>query len=360
MATEVYVDPAINANSGAGTIGDPYGDLQYALNTVTRDGTNGNRFNIKAGTAEILTAALSLGTYGTPTVAAPLIFQGYTSAAGDGGIGEISGNGSYGVFTTSGQGFTRWFDLKMGNCGGNLILHAGTNTLVRNCEIHTNTTHGVALTSGSSQFCDSWIHDTRGSYAINIAGLVQGCFIDQGSGASTFGIDGSTGSRNGNLVRGYANGINVGQGESAIGNTVIGVTTASARGLVTGFYSVFINNLVTGYSGSGAIGINAANSGNILINNAFWNNTTNISGTKNFVTGTVTLAGDPFVDTSQKDYSTSEASLLVAVPSLFRGTTDGGASGTTNAAYIGAVQASGGGGGGGASFPLIGPGGLVY
>ena len=52
--TEVYVDPAINGNSGTGTLVDPYGDLQYALDTKARDSTNGDRFNIKAGTAEVL------------------------------------------------------------------------------------------------------------------------------------------------------------------------------------------------------------------------------------------------------------------------------------------------------------------
>lgn len=87
--TEYYIDPAIDANSGTGTIGDPFGDLQYALDTVTRDGTNGDRFNVKAGTAEVLTAALSLATYGTPTEAAPLVIQGYTSAAG----GDAGGRG---------------------------------------------------------------------------------------------------------------------------------------------------------------------------------------------------------------------------------------------------------------------------
>ena len=48
--TQYYVDPAINANSGTGTIGDPYGDLQYALNTLTRDPTDGDQINVKATT----------------------------------------------------------------------------------------------------------------------------------------------------------------------------------------------------------------------------------------------------------------------------------------------------------------------
>lgn len=112
--TEYYVDPAINANSGTGTIGDPFGDLQYGLNTVTRNATDGDRFNIKAGTAEVMAAAIDLTTYGTPTQAAPLIFQGYTSAQGDGGIGEINNGGAnVSVISSTTLTFIHWIDLKL-------------------------------------------------------------------------------------------------------------------------------------------------------------------------------------------------------------------------------------------------------
>ena len=90
--THVYVDPSIAGDSGTGTIGDPYGDLQYALNTVTR-GTDGNQFNIKAGTDEVLAASITTATYGTPSTSQPLIFRGYTSAANDGGQASIDCNG---------------------------------------------------------------------------------------------------------------------------------------------------------------------------------------------------------------------------------------------------------------------------
>jgi len=92
-ATVYYVDPAIDANSGAGTLGDPYGDLQYALDTVTRNASNGDRFCIKSGTDENLSANLDLSTYGTPAAYQPLILQGYDAAAQDGGIGVLNGGG---------------------------------------------------------------------------------------------------------------------------------------------------------------------------------------------------------------------------------------------------------------------------
>jgi len=50
--TEIYVDPAIAANSGTGTSGDPYGDLQYALNRqpLQHQGGNGGNSRGRAGT----------------------------------------------------------------------------------------------------------------------------------------------------------------------------------------------------------------------------------------------------------------------------------------------------------------------
>ena len=99
--SETYVDPSIAGASGAGTVGDPYGDLQHALDTMTRDATNGDRINIKAGTDEILAGVIDLTTYGTPSSAAHLVFQGYTSAAGDGGIGGIDANAGAAVYSAA-------------------------------------------------------------------------------------------------------------------------------------------------------------------------------------------------------------------------------------------------------------------
>ena len=338
--TEIYVDPFINANSGTGTIGDPYGDLQYALNTVSRDATNGNRFNVKAGTAEVLTAAISLTTYGTPTAAAPCWFEGYTSAAEDGGRGEITGNGSYGIFASNGVGFTRWKNLKLGNCGANFILYPGTNTLVDSCELHTNNNHGLPMLGASSMLIDSWVHGTRGSYAVNCP-FVIGCFIEDGTTTAP-AIDTGVTYAIGNLISGFKFGINVNQGLGVFGNTIVGTNAASGHGISLSFYSQASNNLITGYSGSGARGITTAGlHGQVIANNAFWNCATNIGGGgTNLIRGSVSLGSDPFVDAAGGDYSTTEAALLAAMPSLLRG------SSTTNAAYIGAAQTVSSGGGG--------------
>ncbi len=113
--TQTYVDPSINANSGTGTVGDPYGDLQYALDTMTRDSTDGDQINIKAGTAEVLTGSLDFTTYGTPSSTAALSFSGYTSSENDGGIGSIDGDGSYKIASL--PNYSMMKDLELFNSG---------------------------------------------------------------------------------------------------------------------------------------------------------------------------------------------------------------------------------------------------
>lgn len=280
--TEIYVDPAINANSGTGTIGDPYGDLQYALNTASRDTTNGNRINIKAGTDEVMSSAISLATFGTPGSTSPLIFQGYTSAAGDGGIGGISGGGSVAIFSAASH-YTHFVDLHLHNCGAADILTIG-NAMVANCEFDNTTGNG--LSQG------------------NAIGLVLGCNFHNISGN---GVNkSSTGPIQ--VIRNYfKNGansfnaaINTNQQLSAVGN-IISVSGAS-DGIVNPSYfnliernSIFSNggtgqgiraggagiagyvlsNLIEGFSGSGGVGIEVFDELNCLGSNAVYNCATN-------------------------------------------------------------------------------------
>src|SRR5690242_15767610 len=94
--SDYYVDP-LNGNdsTGTGTSGNPWQTTQKALNTITRNTTNGDRINIRNTASDVLTGALSFATYGTPTTVAPLILEGYSSTAGDSGIGTLDGNASF-------------------------------------------------------------------------------------------------------------------------------------------------------------------------------------------------------------------------------------------------------------------------
>ena len=168
-----YVDPSIDANTGAGTVGDPYGDLQYCLDTITRDSSAGDRINVKAGTAEVLSATLSIATYGTPSFGAGLVFAGYTSSEGDGGTGAIDGNGSHSIWNlTSVEGIS-FCNMDLGNCGSSVVLAFDRFCSVKDCKVHTTTGNGITGQAGLSRV---WLD--------NIGGV--GCSLDTQSAYDCF------------------------------------------------------------------------------------------------------------------------------------------------------------------------------
>lgn len=291
--TETYVDPSIAADSGAGSIGDPYGDLQYALDNVTRDATNGDRFNIKAGTAELPTGTLSLATYGTSLAAdAPLIFQGYTSAAGDGGKGEI--NGGAGNFTLMpATQFIICRDLKLHNTGtaGIIVWNAVNWNLLERCEFATST-NARALYMGTGtrvlncSFSGGW------AAAQNIVDFTTGLAIGNwfnvdaavGNALTFSGNDGAVALRNifscgavaSTMLRVQGRGGIISQNSIlAAAATGIGISLEAAGDGV-----IVTNNIVEGFSGTGGDGIQVASGAKIALyaGNAYYNNTANETG----------------------------------------------------------------------------------
>jgi hypothetical protein len=359
--TNYFVDPAINANSGTGTIGDPFGDLQYALNNVTRNSTDGDMFHIKAGTAEVLTADLSLATYGTPTAAAALYFQGYTATAGDGGIGEISGGGSVGIYdlgNNASKTFLHFWDMKLGNCGAARILSLGATCSLVNCEVHTSTatlavnvtggfravgclfrdisgTSNVSISSGEGSFVYCVFRSSGGTQVLNATSsgfvTVVGCVFDLSTDTSL----------SGSLATG-----------TYVGNTFY-TAAANTLGLLrTGSNSnsaaVVVNNVVVGSSGTGGIGYQLETAQAIHGGNAYYNNTTNQSASATNkaayeLKAPLSLGANPFVDAANDDFNlaTGSTAIEAAWPSAWKGY-----AATTNAADIGAVQAGAGAGGG--------------
>lgn len=319
--TNVYVDPAIAANSGTGTIGDPYGDLQFALNTKARDTTNGDQFNVKAGTSEILASALTLATYGTPTATAPLIIRGYTAAANDGGIGVVSGNGSVACFTGS-PVHTKLVNMRWTNTGSNVVVTLGTGALVLACEVDTSTGGGITAASGGV-IVNNYIHNTTGS------GISSNCFvygntlrnetndfvqaINVTGGGALFNIIDIDGASHGILINSsfvlamfnsiYSNG--------GTGNGIRNNNTAHTS-------LALLNNTVEGFSGVGGIGFLLAGQ-NIDISgyNLAYNNTTNysITGDVNVSLGGNDAAGaSPFTNAGSDDFDPI-AGLLALYPS---------------------------------------------
>jgi hypothetical protein len=288
---------------------------------MTRDGTNGDRINIKAGTDEVLAAALSLTTYGTPTQAAPLILQGYTSAAGDGGIGGISGAATYSMFAVATLDFIALIDLHMHNSGTADIVALDDNIVVIRCHVNNTTGSGVN---------------------VDIQSKVLGCYVhDCGSAAGKSLIDvGDRSAAIGNWILnddGSSNTISLGVGAfSVAAHNIIKVTSAStstsaaaintstsdgaliygnsiyangrasigisAAGGGSSYEHVVINNIVEGFSGVGGVGIRVV--GYAAIGNAAYNNTTNydLSGINGLSENNDTLSGSAFVDATNNDF----------------------------------------------------------
>jgi hypothetical protein len=324
--TAYFVDPAINGNSGTGTIGDPYGDLQYALNTVTRDATNGDIFHVKAGTAEVLAAALTLATYGTPTAAAPLVLRGYTSAANDGGVGEINCNGVT-MWAATTYDFVTLIDLEMHTFGNNNGVGLRNYCHLVRCEVHkgASTPSGKTLVnlSGYVAVVGCYIHDghtNSTSVAVSTGALVAHNYLAgfDGAGISTNNAATITGNiinlganvSSGGIVHASSNPTNVIGNViySSVANTGIGINVGNSSGR---YCNLVINNIVIGFSGVGGDGITGAAGSFAVVAgyNAYYNNTTNnsIPVTYNDLGNDVSLSADPFTDAANGDFSLTAA-----------------------------------------------------
>lgn len=357
--TQVYVDPAIAGNSGTGTIGDPYGDLQYALNTQARDAANGDQFNIKVGTSEF--GAISLTTYGTPTYAAPLVIRGYTATANDGGRATLDGSGA--AIINEAKDFINLIDLRFTNCGANTPVTIRHYCLVEGCQFDSATgnqfmyiqrqsvvdrCYFVGSPAARALYCDS--ASVRGCY-FNIASGVPAIYtVNTARPFSAFG----------NVIlltHASGRGIYLDDGYNMVANNVIYSSAASAAnmfGISAGANVDSLevwNNIIVGFEGATNVGILSEVKPILVGHNAFYNNTANESYTVDPVLdlgGDVALAADPFTDAANGDFSLTAAGKTalrgVGWPGAYLGAhanTDGHI--TIGALQYGEAEAGGGG-----------------
>jgi len=253
-----FVDPASGSDStGNGTLANPWASVQHAADNITKDTTNSDQINVKAGSADVLSATLNVTSY-SPTDQNPLIIRGYTSSANDGGQGEIDGNGSQ----INSNGFVAWIDMKLGNQGsGNL-----SGLSAQNCEISgsTSTSFGQSVIN----WYNCYLHDIA---AITVGGInFHGCYIEEGdtipfsssNGALMFGNSNSRVINNILILKSTnINGFATNRERNFfLNNTVFSVNASTASGFFfqdTQYcrYSTVANNIVEGFSGTGGKGI---------------------------------------------------------------------------------------------------------
>jgi len=298
--TDWVVDPAINADSGVGTLGDPFGDLQYALDQVGtspgRAANGGDAFHVKSGTAEVMNAKLSIATYGTPALAGPLIIRGFTTSLYDGGVGQISGNsGTYPIFEEATAPAVHFQDLELYDCGsGAFVVRTGQNSSVINCEVHGCDGTGVsvgqhsvvanchtydlgigsasdrAIMAGNNSEIVMCYYETAGtrrigSFAIeaNSNSMVEGCFV---------------------VLRHVSEGgiLFAAQSVRAMHNLVLNIVNGTAIGMQYGISgNAVVGNILAGFAGTGGLGIQNQNPGLIALfrGNAFYNSAQDVKST---------------------------------------------------------------------------------
>ena len=160
-STNYYVDPVGGNDSTGDGLSDAtaWKTTQKALDTITRNSTSGDRINIKAGGADVLSSALSFTSFGGPSTGAPAIFQGYTSVTGDGGMGDIDGGGN--SINIDGKNGVYFIDMKLHNTGSNMIHTGGAFASFLRCELYDSDSKGLIL--GSQSNCvGCYFHDITG------------------------------------------------------------------------------------------------------------------------------------------------------------------------------------------------------
>lgn len=260
---EIYVDPSIDTDSGAGTSGDPYGRLQYALDNATRGGIGANnRFNVKAGTTTTLSAPLSMSTFGAGSVNEPCTIQGYTSSPGDGGIATIDGNGgNFHIFgaTASVDWYWHFEDMKLTNTGTAAVFGANANYLMcTNCEI-SDGLETIADAAASELFERCYIKGMSAGALTKVR--VNHCFVRHGGTlAAITNTTDMVSTNNLILVESDVVGINLNSPttERVFNNSILctagGALTNSGIRVTAPRAANVINNLIEGFNA--ALGVN--------------------------------------------------------------------------------------------------------
>ncbi len=329
--TNIYVDPSIAADSGAGTVGDPYGDLQYALNQVTRDSTNGDQFNVKAGTAELETTTLSFVTYGSPTDAAPVIIRGYTSAADDGGIGEIDMQGNNASISTTVRVY--FVHMNLHSTGSADIITGSAGVI--DCELHGTT--GKIFNSAGGVLIGTHVYDFSGSQSIN-AKRTHYNYIDNTQTTTTTGVIIDSGATSSSII----GNIIISNSSAAVGISidddsilVTGNSILSSAGTGTGIRlgvnrtgHIITNNIIEGFNGTGGAGfdgVSRSEGSTVFAGNAAYNNTTDYANPADevFAEDNETLSATPFAKSGANTF----ANRLVYFSAADTGNVHGGAYG---------------------------------
>lgn len=257
-------------------VGNPWKTVQFALDNITQDTADGDVINIKTGGLNTLSASLDLSTYGTPSLTAPLIFRGYTSVAKDGGRGDLNGDGARAVLAGTPNG-VHFIDMACWKAGSSTVLALGQNCSLINCRVYDTT--GTLVTISSHHYVNHCrFNDCSGTLALALtSGVITNCtFADSATQQPRTWLSGGSGSiyiiNNLFQLSLDTRGIEVTSEMFIVNNSFFGAagTGTAIKTLADRNRIIILNNIVSGFSGSGGVGIDLRSGDTIL---AYSNNT---------------------------------------------------------------------------------------
>ena len=302
----------VRCDNHTGAVGLPWATTQHASDFTTRDAANGDRFNIRDTADDVLAAVLDHTAYGVPANTAPWILQGYTTVAGDGGIGGISGGAAVAIINNSGLNYVHIRDMHLHNCGAAAyIVYAGTRSSFTNLEVDNCTGTAGLRTGKNATITKCRVHNIQGIGIYTSEGS-QAFFntLENGANDFTFAInmvgDGGVAAFNVIDIDGASDGITTAFYSFILGNSIYS-SAGTGQGIVGSGFASVISNIVEGFSGVGGVGINMTTGIYVYGYNAFYNNTTNETNGDIFVDlgNNQALAGagnSPFIDAANADF----------------------------------------------------------
>lgn len=316
--TQHYCNPGLNTDNTGTGIGDPWGDVEFLLETAT-PGTTGNQINIQNGTDEVLAASLQTAfAAGTFAVAEsnPLIFRGYTTAANDGGEGGISGGGAVSIMGGAVLDYVSFIDLHLHNVGANPVLDIDNFATVLRCDVENGTAGGI-LCDAEALIESNYIHNITGVGAETTTGGWI-CFNSFKNGTNKFTQCISSQNSPRTILRnimsldGSSDGIISSQGDYIVGNAIFsdGGTGQGIVATANQLVAAIRNNIVEGFSGSGGVGFDL-DDGTCFVKsygaNAAYNNATDYQAPGGFILDDLgdneVLTASAFTDAAGDDFS---------------------------------------------------------
>lgn len=317
-------DDAAKCTQHDGTTLLPWRSVQGALDLITRDATNGDQVNVKAGTTQVNVTTLSLTTYGTPSATVPLVIRGYTAAANDGGVGVIDCGGATFIGPATLDAITL-IDLEIHSAGDNHAVYLDDYCAVLRCYVHQGASSPInkyAILLGDNCVvagCRVPAYGTGTGADISSAatGRVVGNYvISHNIGILAAGADATI---QGNLIYapGNTGGISATNAKGWIaGNAVFAAVGSTGDGIIaagaTAYFGICMNNILVNFSGAGGAGINYGGLDMLTAgHNAFYNCATNNDSKGDVLldltANDVALAADPFTDAANGDFSLTAA-----------------------------------------------------